>query len=88
MQMARTAFDQSLETVVAEATERMKGTTLPAEFSFRVEGGYYGSGYPPRGVPAELTVTDTGWQNTEEKRGERTRDRQRGSDEVKSRPVR
>jgi hypothetical protein len=69
-QEAQAAFDQTLQTVVAEAAEKIKGDKVPADFTFKDEGAYYGTGYPPKGVPAELTERGTDWQKLVAGRGD------------------
>ena len=61
-QEAQTAFDKTIQTVVEEAAGKIKGDKVPVDFTFKGDGEYYGTGHPPRGVPAELTETGTDWQ--------------------------
>lgn len=71
-QEAQTAFDRVLQTVVAEASDKIKGDKTPEDFVFPGNDSYsyYGTGYPPRGVPAELTEVGAGWQELVKKRGD------------------
>lgn len=64
-QEAKAAFDGVLATLATEAIQRLKGGVgdrkVPADFSFKGDSEYYGNGYPPQGVPAELRGVETGW---------------------------